>query len=136
MEQPLEFLKEKIPDFPGYDDDVSRWRSDELVRSCLGEAVADLQLRLQPLDESLAARAGDLLLRLGFANQSAYKSYEDGAHATFDLDALVAADCATVELAERAPTVDAAPFPPYLDDITSTLDRRDAIMSGKSLAAG
>jgi hypothetical protein len=137
MEQPLEFIKSKIADFPGYADDVARWRSDELVRSYVGEALADLEQRLEPLNVSLGGRVGDLLIRLGFANQSAYKNYEDGDRAKVDLTAMVAADAGAVELADRATSTDAAQLPPYLDAISKSLDRRDAVMSGKSeLAAG
>ena len=134
MEQPLELVKSKIADFPGYSDDVSRWRSDELVRSYLGEAIADLQQRLEPLDASLDSRAGDLLFRLGFANQAAYKNHE-GAHATFDLDAVLAADADAIERAGRAPAIDAQQLPAYFDEISAMLDRRDALMSGKSTSA-
>jgi hypothetical protein len=132
MEQPLEFLKSKIADFPGYSDDVSRWRSDELVRSYIGEAVADLQQRLEPLDVALDGRVGDLLIRLGFANQAAYKNYEDGAHSTFNLDAMLAADAAAVELGDGASSIDVQQLPAYLDEISASLDQRDAVMSGKS----
>jgi hypothetical protein len=129
MEQPLEFLKGKITDFPGYSDDISRWRSDELVRSYLGEAVADLQQRLQPLDAALDERVGDLLIRVGFANPSAYKNFEDGVRAKIDADALAIADTHAVEIADRAPSIDAAQLPAYLDDIIESLDQRDAAMS-------
>jgi hypothetical protein len=132
MEQPLEFLKSKIADFPGYSDDVSRWRSDELVRSYIGEAVADLQQRLEPLDVALDGRVGDLLIRLGFANQAAYKNYEDGAHSTFNPDAMLAADAAAVELGDGASSIDVQQLPAYLDEISASLDQRDAVMSGKS----
>jgi hypothetical protein len=135
MEQPLEFLKSKIPDFPGYSDDVSRWRSDELVRSYLGEAVADLQERLQPLDAALDTRVGDLLIRVGFANQSAYKKYEDGARAKIDADAMTAADVGAVKIAERAPSIDVVQLPAYLDEIAETLDRRDTAMVGGAPAS-
>jgi hypothetical protein len=132
MEHPLEFLKSKIADFPGYSDDVSRWRSDELVRSYVGEAVADLQQRLEPLDAALDGRVGDLLIRLGFANQAAYKNYEDGAHSTLNLDAMLAADAAAVELGDGASSIDVQQLPAYLDEISASLDQRDAVMSGKS----
>src|SRR5580700_2676355 len=127
MEQPLEFLKSKIADFPGYSDDVSRWRSDELVRSYIGEAVADLQQRLEPLDVALDGRVGDLLIRLGFANQAAYKNYEDGAHSTFNPDAMLAADAAAVELGDGASSIDVQQLPAYLDEISASLDQRDAV---------
>ena len=39
--EPLEQLRAKIAGFPGYDGDLERRRSDEYVRSYLGEALAD-----------------------------------------------------------------------------------------------
>ncbi|MGA8535416.1 MAG: hypothetical protein WB615_15010 [Candidatus Tumulicola sp.] len=128
MEQPLEFLKSKISDFPGYADDISRWRSDELVRSYAGEAVADLQNRLQPLDAALDERVGDMLVRVGFANPAAYRTYEAGMRARFDSDAMSAADAGAVEAADRAASIDAVQLPAYLDEVSAALDRRDAVL--------
>jgi hypothetical protein len=135
MEQPLELLKSKIADFPGYADDVSRWHSDELVRSYVGEAIADLQQRVNPLDAALGGRIGDMLIRVGFANPATYKTFEDGARAKFDEDAMVAADARAVEVADRAASIDAASLIGYLDEVSGSLDRRDAVMSATSTAA-
>jgi len=87
---------------------------------------------LEPLDVALDGRVGDLLIRLGFANQAAYKNYEDGAHSTFNLDAMLAADAAAVELGDGASSIDVQQLPAYLDEISASLDQRDAVMSGKS----
>lgn len=128
--EPLELLKSKIAGFPGYADDTSRERSDELVRSYLGEALADLQTRLEPLADGVNQRVGDLLLRTGFVNQTAYRIYEDGARTRTDFGAIENADVAVVELAEDAPSVDAETLPSFLDRIAEALDARDAAMDG------
>ncbi|HEU5481439.1 MAG TPA: hypothetical protein VFU90_16450 [Candidatus Tumulicola sp.] len=126
----VQLLKSKIPDFPGYADDLARQRSDELVRSYLGEAIADLQARLSPLDDAPARQIGDLLFRAGFTNQNVYRTYEDAARTRTDYDAMAAADARVVDLADRAPSVDAASLETYLDGAREALDARDNAMDG------
>ncbi len=131
-----EFLQNTIPGFPGYDDDVSRERSDEYVRSYAGERLADLQARLQPLDMALGDRIEALLLRCAFVNQAAYKLYEGNDRSAINVDAVVTADAAAVKAADRAASVDAEQLPQYLDEITRALDARDTAMSGARSVAG
>lgn len=129
--EPLEFLRSTIADFPGYGNDDARRRSDELVRSYLGEAVAGLEARLEVSgDTPLQRRIGDVLLRVAFANQAAYKIYENAARANPDFDAMAAADARTVEVASRAGNTDAAQLSAYLDEVAGALDNRDAAMNG------
>ena len=123
-------LQSAIADFPGYGDDVSRERSDEFVRSYVGERLADLQQRLQPLDAALGDRIEALVLRSAFVNQAAYKLYDDGNdRSTINVDGVVTADAAAVAVADRASSIDAAQLPQYLDDVTHALDDRDTAMS-------
>ncbi|HEY1655057.1 MAG TPA: hypothetical protein VGF86_08100 [Candidatus Tumulicola sp.] len=128
--QPLELLNAKIAGFPGYADDLSRERSDELVRSYLGEALSDVQVRLQPLADAQNQRIGDLLMRTGFVNQEVYRAYEDGARTRTNFDSVAAADARVIELADRAATIDASNLSAFLDEIVATLDARDAAMDG------
>ena len=131
----LEFLKSKIADFPGYAGDDARRNTDEMVRSYLGEVVAGLEKRLDVSDDAaVGRRAGDVLIRVAFANQIAYKAYEDAARANPDFDAVAAADARTVEVADRAGSIDAAGFSAYLDEAVAALDNRDAAMSGAKTA--
>ena len=105
-------LQSAIADFPGYGDDVSRERSDEFVRSYVGERLADLQQRLQPLDAALGDRIEALVLRSAFVNQAAYKLYDDGNdRSTINVDGVVTADAAAVAVADRASSIDAAQLP-------------------------
>lgn len=127
--EPLVFLRSKIADFPGYLDENGRGRSDELVRSYLGEALAELEARLAPVSDAVATRIGDLLFRVGFVNQTLYRRYETAANDGVPMDAVVADDAAIVEVADRAAAVSAQTLPAYLDDIAAVLDRRDHTMA-------
>ena len=124
-------LQSAIADFPGYGDDVSRERSDEFAPvSYVGERLADLQQRLQPLDAALGDRIEASVLRSAFVNQAAYKLYDDGNdRSTISVDGVVTADAAAVAVADRASSIDAAQLPQYLDDVTHALDDRDTAMS-------
>jgi len=123
-------LKTKIDGFPGYGDDEAREKSDELVRSYLGERLAELQQRLEPLDASLNDRLGDLLMRTVFTNQAVHKLY-DGGSTDVDLDAVARADEQTIALADQASSIDSAELGAYLISVSKILDEREAAMSGR-----
>jgi len=128
---PLERLREKIAGFPGYVGDLDRRRSDELVRSYLGEALTELAARCGELSPELQQRVDALLLRVGFADPKSFAVHRvvsniptpphDGGEVAQD-------DVAAVDVADRAPEVDAASIARYLDDVTATLDGREAAM--------
>ena len=63
-----------------------------------------------------------MLIRAGFANPAAYQAFEDGARAKFDEGAMAQADARAVEVADGAPSVDAAALPAYLDEVSESLD--------------
>lgn len=130
-----EQLQSAIADFPGYADDVSRERSDEFVRSYVGERLADLQQRLHPLDPSLDERLGALLIRTAFVNQAAYKLYERDDRSEIRTDGVAAADAAAVAVADRSAEIDASQLPGYLDEVVCALDERDAAMSAARVTA-
>jgi hypothetical protein len=131
--EPLEQLRSKIAGFPGYDDEIERRRSDAYVRSYLGEALADLIAR-NVLEPAQREQADGLLLRVGFADPHAFVAHHvPGAPAPTEEGAVAAADAATVTLADRAPSVDAASAAAYLDDVTAALDRRDAAIRAAEL---
>ena len=127
--EPLEMLREKIAEFPGYDGDAERRRSDEYVRSYLGEALSDLGVRCA-LAEDVRARLDDLILRVGFADPHAFVNHHS--HHTIAAKsgadgggAVAAADAETIELADRAETVECAAVPAYLDEAGALLGRRE-----------
>lgn len=122
----LEQLRAKISGFPGYDGELERRLSDEYVRSYLGEALADLAAR-DVLPPELRERVDEAILRVGFANQHAFAAHARGKTPDArDESAVAAADAATVALADRAASLDGASAASYLDQVTATLDKRDA----------
>ena len=121
-------LDEKIPDFRGYDDEEHRRLSDEQVRSYLGEALAAARERLAPLAPAAQSALDDLVIRTGFTNQQAFRTFEDGARNTSDFGDIEAADAEIVQLADRAATIDAQAAAGYLSEVAFALDRRDDVM--------
>ena len=133
--EPLEELRAKIAEFPGYDGDIERRRSDEYVRSYLGESLANLAPR-GAVPVELRQRVDDLVLRVGFANPADFGARRSvaAANEAHDVSALAAADAATVELADRAASIEPAALGPYLDEVAVTLDRRDAALRAASMS--
>jgi hypothetical protein len=126
---PLEQLRARIAGFPGYDGDLERRRSDEFVRSYLGEALADLGVRCGSMSPELKQRFDVLLLRVGFADQKAFHHVVARVHAAASADGSVAVvDAAAIEVADQAPHVEPDALARYLDEVAATLDRRDAAM--------
>ncbi len=131
--EPLETLREKIAEFPGYDSDVERRRSDEYVRSYLGEALSDLGARCT-LSSDVRARLDELILRVGFGDPHAFINHHivAGHGAADGGGAVAAADVETLELADRAAGLDCAAAAAYLDDVDTLLGRRDAAIRAQS----
>jgi hypothetical protein len=123
--EPLEQLREKIHGFPGYGTHLERRRSDEYVRSYLGEALTDMAARCT-LTPDLQSRVDALVLRVAFADPKAFATH-DGA-ASDSNGAVAAADVETLELADRARSVDAQSLSGYIGDVAALLDRRDAAL--------
>jgi hypothetical protein len=132
--KPVEQLRAKIAGFPGYDGDLERRLSDEYVRSYLGEALANLAAS-NVLPPDLHGRIDALVLRVGFADPRDFATHHIVAagDAADDGGAVAAADAATVELADRAASLDTASAPRYLDDVAATLDEREAAIRAAAL---
>jgi hypothetical protein len=120
----LELLHAKIRGFPGYDTALERRHSDEYVRSYLGERLSEMAARCT-LPPELQARVDVLLLRVAFANPKDFNAHDVDGTPAGDDGALAATDAATIELADRAETMEPASVAAYLDDATVALDRRD-----------
>lgn len=130
---PLELLNERIHDFPGYETDTDRRLSDEMVRAFLGEMLADLQVKLGPLDEATASKIGDLMFRSGFTNQIAFRPYESLELDEAGIAEIATADARAVDLADVAATVRKGGLAEFLEEVTAAFDARDGAM--RSLAA-
>lgn len=130
--EPLQMLREKIAEFPGYDGDVQRRRSDEYVRSYLGEALSELGARCT-LPSDLRARLDDSILRVEFADPRAFVNHHVvAAKGPPDSGGAVAeADAETVELADRAAALDCAAASGYLDEVEALLTRREAAIRSR-----
>jgi hypothetical protein len=130
---PLELLNERIHDFPGYATDTDRRLSDEMVRAFLGEMLADLQVRLAPLDDQTGGQIGELMFRAGFTNQIAFRPYESIELDEAGITEIATADGRAVDLADVAATVRKGGVAEFLGEVAAAFDARDAAM--KSLAA-
>jgi hypothetical protein len=127
--EPIELLKAKIPNFPGYAEDDARRLTDALVRSYLGEALAELRERAGSLDAPTADRLETLIFRIEFTNQRSLRAYEEGLRVHPGSPEMPANDAAIVEFGDRVRATEPAEVPALLDDIVSALDRRDSAMA-------
>jgi hypothetical protein len=127
---PLELLRAKIVGFPGYDGDLDRRRSDEFVRAYLGEALTELAARCGELPPEVQQRVDALLLRMEFADSKSFAMHRLASNvpASSAGGKVAEEDVAAVELADRASATDCGSVADYLDDVTATLDSREAAM--------
>lgn len=132
----LERLCAKIPDFPGYQDEAARLRSDELVRAYLGEALAALAERLAPLAPGTQEPLADLLLRTEFANQKIFGGSDHGEITAEAAEAIGASALALLAAADQAPEVSEAAVAAYLATTEQLFDARDAAMLAAAAGRG
>jgi hypothetical protein len=125
---PLEHLRERISGFPGYAVDIDRRRSDELVRSYLGEALAEMAARCPELSSELRGGVDALLLRVGFATPKSFSPHNGHLGLRTSDGSVADVDAATIDVADRAATISCDAIAAYLDDVTAALDARDAAM--------
>jgi hypothetical protein len=124
----LQAIRANIPDFPGYDDEESRMKSDELVRAYVGEALARLNSRHPDYFAQREGEYEELLFRSGFANHAAFKSFEHARLSADQLEPIARNDAALLELADRAAAVQDGDFATYVKDLLAAFDRRDDAM--------
>lgn len=125
----LAALRARIPEFPGYTDEASRYRSDRLVRAYLGRSLSRFAGAAAPqLQTDVRARIDALLLRCAFPDQRliAFLAHRRAGEA--QLVRLVQLDRRLVEDADRIASVAAdGPLAPLVDDVARMLDERSAI---------
>jgi hypothetical protein len=121
----LAFLKEHVPDFEGYEDEIGRHHTDQRVRALVGSAMADLAERLRgslPPDVETALSAA--IFRCQFPDQT-YTTRLDNATVGEDLaESLAQPDRQLVEIAERAPSTAGADVPALVTELNAAFDRR------------
>ncbi|HEY8312912.1 MAG TPA: hypothetical protein VIG51_01955 [Candidatus Baltobacteraceae bacterium] len=121
----LEQIRSAIADFDGYGDEESRRRSDQLIRSYLGERLAAYR------SEHGDSGAFDaLVLRCEFMDQRIFKAFESSNPDRGRIDALLAADLEVVALAGRTAALGLEDLPGFVNASNAALDRRDAAMRG------
>ncbi len=126
---PLDVLRAHIDAFPGYDGVNNQRLADEFVRSYLGEALVNIGGRNVELPADVQSRVDGLLLRVGFADPKSFAAHGVlTASRSADGGEVAMLDAATVEIADRARQADPASLNGLLDEVTQTLDRREAAM--------
>ncbi|MGZ6105581.1 MAG: hypothetical protein ACXWNJ_14825 [Vulcanimicrobiaceae bacterium] len=126
----LEQIRASIPEFEGYGDEESRARSDELIRSYLGERLSQFEDGHPEWLESCRDAFERLLFRCEFMNQDAFKPFE---HVPADdpcIPKLLDADVQVLALADHVAALQGAEVPEFLQKVNAVLDRRDAAMCG------
>lgn len=118
-------IRARIPTFPGYANEKGRRLCDELVRSYVGEAVAEVSARL---DQGMSDRVGSLLMRAGFINQSAFTGFENAKIGDDAITRLLVCDLTLCTLAEKGSKISPNDFDAWISRIESSLDVRDSIM--------
>jgi hypothetical protein len=118
------FLKEHLPNYSGYGDEVDRHDTDMRVRAFVGEklteAIARFTEQISPDDAAAGERT---LMQCMFTDQAFIRRIE---HASLDANAqaqLATADRRLVEVAAGADTVTAADFRALL----TAVDRQFAL---------
>jgi len=133
---PLDVLRAHIAAFPGYDGENNQRLADEFVRSYLGEALANVAGDNAQLPADVQSRVDALLLRVGFADPKSFAAHGVAARVRPpDGGDVAVQDVATIELADRARSVAPDALGGLLDEVTQTLDRREAAMRAAAAPA-
>ena len=132
----LDVLRARIAAFPGYDGENNRRLADEFVRSYLGEALVNIAGGNGRFPADVQSRIDELLLRVGFADLKSFAAHGVlTADRSADGGEVAVQDAATVEIADRVRSVDAASLNGLLDEVTQTLDRRESAMRAAAAPA-
>ncbi|MDQ2663227.1 MAG: hypothetical protein M3Y18_04240 [Candidatus Eremiobacteraeota bacterium] len=131
---PLEEVRSKISEYPGYENRDTRSLADELVRGYAGRRLAEVGARLNgALLQSTREEFDAVLFRCQFTNQTAFKTFVEAEGTKFE--SLVAADATLIDLADRSGDVSQESMEGFLKDLTAALDGRDAAMDASPSAA-
>lgn len=128
MEQALADIRTLVPDFAGYDDEVTRRLADEQIRAVVGEALALLHENHPDFFDGgdLTEVYDRLILRCEFTNQEVFKHFEYEKLSDDQRLAIARADEALIDKAQQAESVTASSLPDYLKGLEAAFDARDA----------
>jgi len=130
VDQTLDAIKQKIPQFAGYADEVSRRLADEQIRALVGEALALLNERHADYFSAEAMLSYDALIRrCEFVNQSVFRFIEYAALNEERKVELARVDLALVDKASLAQNVRANDLLEYLRELEAAFDRRDGAIT-------
>jgi len=130
MDDTLDAIKTRIPEFAGYGDEVSRRLADEQIRALVGEALALLNERHADYFSSEAMTSYDALIRrCEFVNQSVFRFIEYAALSDDRKVELAHVDYALVEKAAQAQAVTTPELLEYLRDLEAAFDHRDGAIT-------
>ena len=119
-------IRARIPSFPAYTSETGRRLSDELIRSYVGEAVAEASARL---DQGMSERVCALLMRAGFINQTVFVGFEYANVNADGMTRLLVRDLTLCSLADKGRSISAQDFDAWISSIEVGFDARDAVMS-------
>lgn len=131
MEQTLVDIRTKIPDFAGYEDEVTRRLADEQIRAIVGEALA-LTYQQHPdyFKDGEAAELYDrLILRCEFTNQSVFKAFEYERLTEEQRTAIARADNELITKALEAPEAAEANPVEYLHQLEAAFEAREKALT-------
>ena len=130
MEQTLVDIRARIPEFAGYDDEVTRRKADEQIRAIVGEALALTYEKHQDYFENAeVTQAYDgLILRCEFTNQDVFKAFEYEKLSAEQRTAIARADEALISKALEAPDVTKDSLLEYLHQLVAAFDGREAAL--------
>jgi hypothetical protein len=118
----MEEIRADIPDFPGCEGEEECRRSDEQVRSYVGERLAALPVdQVSEADKALYEK---VLLRCQFFNQEAFRIFDEDRNEN-RINAVLQADAALIAAAKA---LDPSAPSNGLEAIDEAFDRRDAAM--------
>ena len=130
MDETLDAIKTRIPEFAGYGDEVSRRLADEQIRASVGEALALLNERHADYFSPEAMTSYDALIRrCEFVNQSVFRFIEYAALSDDRKVELAHVDYALVEKAAQAQVVTAQELLEYLRALEGAFDHRDGAIT-------
>ncbi|MBV8727875.1 MAG: hypothetical protein JO233_08815 [Candidatus Eremiobacteraeota bacterium] len=130
MDQTLDAIKTRIPEFAGYSDEVARRLADEQIRALVGEALALLNERHADYFTGEAMTSYDTLIRrCEFVNQEVFRFIEYATLNDGRKVELARVDYALVEKAAQACEVTAESLAEYLGQLEAAFDHRDGAIT-------